>query len=109
MISILCNMIGLSWTALICAGLLVVSVLLVFCVSVPEDEANNTLSGKINSNSLFLAPMTMVSVYFASIMEQPKRKRNLITPMFVLVCILNAVVRSYAITLETLFQVDLFS
>ena len=107
MISILCNLIGLSWTTLICAALLVVSVLLVFCASVPEDEPGKALPGNVNGNGLFLAPMSMMSVYFASMKEHPKKKRNLITPMFVLVCTLNAVVRSFAITLETLFQVKL--
>ena len=74
MISILCNLIGLSWTTLICAALLVVSVLLVFCASVPEDEPGKALPGNVNGNGLFLAPMSMMSVYFASMKEHPKKK-----------------------------------
>ena len=106
MISILSETIGLPWTCLVCAALMVVSVLLVFCVKVPQDDATTTKPADINEENVFLAPLALMSVGFANVKEQPKRKRNLITPMFVAVCILNAIMRSYSMTAETLFMVS---
>ena len=105
MISVLCQTLGLSPTVLICAALLLVSVLLAFFVKVPKSKAVNFAETEVAWDAALLTPVILMSAYFTTYMNKPDRKRNLLTVGFISVCILNAIIRGYATIVETLFQV----
>lgn len=108
-VSILCQRIGLPWTALLCAGLLILSSSLVLCVRTRDPKAGQADKVEVTDQTLFLAPVMIMSAFTTSRMGKPKRKRNLLTPEFIGVCLLNSVIRAYMTFFEVLFQVGFLS
>ena len=107
LISVHCQTFGLSWTALLCAGLLLVSVSLIFFVKVPNEDDDEAMKSDVTEETVFLAPVSMMSTFFTTFVDKPQRKRDLLTVGFISVCVLNAIIRAYVTAVETLFQVSL--
>ena len=99
---------GWSLTAAFCAGsLCACAVLTVFIKSPGEADANAKGLSHIwqGQDSLVLSPLGVISRSMTSYIEEPKRKRELVTPFFFAVCAVNAVSMGYINSIPSLFQV----